>query len=71
MEVYFTFMIELLYGKERILELNQKSNRRWLSALDEARQVIGRKTEQDARFYRAFMLETPGPSDGVGGRVEK
>ncbi|MGZ3651603.1 MAG: hypothetical protein ACXVB9_14815 [Bdellovibrionota bacterium] len=56
--------------KERILELSRKSDKRWVSALDEARQVIGRKTEQDTRFYRAFMQEPIAP-DLEGGRTEK
>jgi hypothetical protein len=51
--------------KQRILELNQKSNKRWLSAIDDARAVLGRRDEQDAHFYRAFMLE-PGGAGGMG-----
>lgn len=45
--------------KKRILETDKLSNKRWLAALDDARQVLGRKNEQDRRFYRAFMYEEP------------
>lgn len=57
--------------KQRILELNQQNNKRWLSALDEARQVIGRRNEQDARFYRAFLQEPLPHDNGLGGRMAK
>jgi hypothetical protein len=50
--------------KQRILELNSKSNKRWLAAIDDAHSVLGRRNSQDANFYRAFMQE-PG---GAGGR---
>lgn len=43
--------------KRRILDRNQEANKRWISALDESRQIIGRRNELDARFYRAFMQE--------------
>ena len=52
--------------KKRILELNQKSNKRWLSAVDEARSVLGRRDEQDAHFYRAFMQEPVGGGQSRG-----
>ncbi|HEY8279823.1 MAG TPA: hypothetical protein VIH99_09380 [Bdellovibrionota bacterium] len=43
--------------KKRILETSRKGDKRWLSALDEARKVIGRRDEQDAKFYRAFLQD--------------
>jgi hypothetical protein len=52
--------------KQRILELNSKTNKRWLSAVDDARAVLGRRDQQDAHFYRAFMQE-PGSAGGRSG----
>ncbi len=53
--------------KQKILELNQKGNKRWLSALDDARQAIGRRNEQDAKFYRAFLQDPMPPEDAGRG----
>ena len=57
--------------KQRILELNRNSNKRWLSSLDDARQVIGRKARQDAWFYRALVAEPVSSENLDGGRTEK
>lgn len=51
--------------QKRILELNSKTNKRWLSAVDDARSVLGRRDQQDTHFYRAFMQEPP-PVGGPG-----
>jgi hypothetical protein len=52
---------EIVAIKRKILELNHKESSQWLSALDEARRLIGRSNAQDTRLYRAF-LEDPLPS---------
>lgn len=41
--------------KKRILETEHQSNKKWLSALEEARDLLGRKSAQDQRFYKVFM----------------
>ncbi len=51
--------------KVKILSTNQEGNKRWVSALDESRRIIGRRSELDRRFYRAFMQE-PLPAEGTG-----
>jgi uncharacterized protein (DUF2336 family) len=44
--------------KQKILETNRQENKRWLKALEEARNVIGRKSIHDMRYYRAFMQDS-------------
>lgn len=46
--------------KDRILDADRENAKRWVAALDEARQVLGRRNPEDAPFYRALMEETPG-----------
>ena len=43
--------------KARILETNRKSNKRWLSALNEAQDTLGRRDAIDAHYYRAILAE--------------
>ena len=53
--------------KKRILETDQKSSKRWLSALEDARQLLGRKDEEDRRFYKVFMFEPGEDVPGMNG----
>jgi hypothetical protein len=57
--------------KRRILETDQKANKRWLAALEDARDVLGRKNEQDAKFYKVFMHDPVTPEDTIGPHVTK
>jgi hypothetical protein len=47
--------IEVL--KNRIIALEQKRARRFISSLDEARSILNRRNSDDERFYRAFLAE--------------
>jgi hypothetical protein len=38
--------------KQRILENDQKSDKRWLTAVNDAQRTLGRRTTQDMRFFR-------------------
>jgi hypothetical protein len=52
--------------KTRILETEKESNKRWISAIDDARQILGRRVPEDRRFYRAFTEQTETPVKGEG-----
>ncbi len=43
--------------KKRILDLDQKKTKRMLSALEEAREILGRQNPDRDRMYRALLLD--------------
>jgi len=43
--------------KNRIVDLERKRTRHFISTLDEARSILGRRNSDDERFYRAFLSE--------------
>lgn len=49
--------------EKRILETDQQSSKRWVSALEDARQLLGRKDADDRKYYKAFR-EEPGEDTG-------
>jgi hypothetical protein len=51
--------IEVL--KNRIIALEQKRARHFISTLDEARSILGRRNSDDERFYRALLAEPLDP----------
>lgn len=48
--------------KNRIVDLERKRTSHFLGTLDKARGILGRRTADDERFYRAFILEPMEPS---------
>lgn len=50
---------ELANIKSRILALERKKTERMLSAMEEAREILGRRSLQDDRVYRAFSMDRP------------
>lgn len=47
--------------KNRIVKLEQQRTKNFLSALDEARRILGRTSTDDERFYRAFLMDPVKP----------
>lgn len=47
--------------KNRIVELERARTKHFLSTLDQARSILGRKNSEDERFYRAFLAEPLAP----------
>lgn len=45
--------------REKILDLERERTNLWLNSLDEAKRILGRRTEGDERLYRAFILTEP------------
>jgi Spy/CpxP family protein refolding chaperone len=51
--------IEIL--KNRILELEREKSSLFMSTLDQAEGILGRKDQQNERFYRAFLVNPTDP----------
>lgn len=51
--------IEVL--KNRIVDLDRARTMNFLSTLDQAKRILGRRNSDDVRFYRAFLLEPISP----------
>ena len=43
--------------KDRIVNLEKKRTNHFLTTLDKAKRILGRKNSDDERFYRAFLFE--------------
>jgi hypothetical protein len=43
--------------KDRIVDLEKQRTKHFLSTLDKAKRILGRKNSDDERFYRAFLFE--------------
>lgn len=48
---------EITALKNRIIALDRKKTDKMLSALDEAQKIMGRRDEQDEKFYRAILMD--------------
>lgn len=46
-------------ARQRILDLEKERTALWMNNLDEAKKILGRRTESDERLYRAFVLTEP------------
>lgn len=53
-------MREMERTKSRILKLDRKKTDRMLSALDEAQKILGRRSMDDEKYYRALMMDRIG-----------
>lgn len=56
--------------RQKILDLERQRTERWLTSLDEARRILGRRTEEDQRVYRAFILTEPMTGEELGPVIE-
>lgn len=45
--------------RQRILDLEKERTDLWLQSLDDAKKILGRRTETDEQLYRAFLSEPP------------
>lgn len=43
--------------KDRIVKLEKQRTNQFLTTLDKAKRILGRKNSDDERFYRAFLFE--------------
>lgn len=50
---------EITILKNRVIEIDRKKTDRMLSALEEAQKIMGRRDEQDEKFYRAILMDKP------------
>lgn len=49
--------------KSRILKLDRAKTDKMMSALEEAQKILGRRSQEDERYYRALMMEHIGTLD--------
>jgi hypothetical protein len=50
---------EIKLVRQKILDLDRERTDLWLKNLDDAKRILGRRTEQDEKLYRAFLLSEP------------
>lgn len=48
---------EIEFLKNRIVDLEKQRTKNFLSSLDKAKRILGRRNSDDERFYRAFLFE--------------
>lgn len=48
---------ELRNIRDRIIALDRKKTDRMLTAFEEAKEILGRRSEQDERVFRAFLID--------------
>ncbi|MGZ3696029.1 MAG: hypothetical protein ACXWQO_18305 [Bdellovibrionota bacterium] len=50
---------EIKVVRQKILGLEKERTNLWLNSLDEAKNILGRRSDGDERVYRAFLMEEP------------
>ncbi|MGZ3695238.1 MAG: hypothetical protein ACXWQO_13950 [Bdellovibrionota bacterium] len=54
---------EIANLRTRIIKLDRSKTDKMLSALEESKEILGRRTFKDERLYRAFNMDSPGRPD--------
>ena len=54
---------EIKVTRQKIMDLEKERMDLWARNLDEAKRILGRRTEGDEKLYRAFVISEPAAAD--------